>query len=126
MDETFIRFQPAEVVGATDVSQVTIYSDRIIFQCNQNEMVHHFREIARPQIDFLNRLFDRVFRRRIHLNVVGEREFCTDRRYVAFYTEPPLKIYLPPEDNELRYSETYFYKVNEILGAGGYMTWDVS
>jgi hypothetical protein len=126
MNGPFIQFRPAEVVGSTDVTDVTIYSDRIVLRCNKNEIVHHFLKIARHQTDFLNRLCDRVLQRRSHLKVVGEREFCTDRRYVAFYTKPPVKIYLPAEEDDLRYSETYIFKINEILRAGGYMTWDKS
>jgi hypothetical protein len=33
--------------------------------------------------------------------VVGVREFCTDRRYVAFYSTPKLKVYTPPDGDEI-------------------------
>src|SRR5205085_12535774 len=119
----FVRFVPAEIEGVVGVSAVVIYSDRIVFERDGEATTYFFRGFARRQEDLLVRLAKRLFGIKPDPLLIGEREWCTDRRYVRLFTNPPVKIYTPP-DHDRGYGETYIARINEVLRQGGYATFD--
>ncbi len=119
------RFAPAEVLGLQDVTEVAIYPDRVELCCAGDWRRFNYKTFARRQEAAAVNWFKRLFRCRAAPLVVGEREFCTERRYVLFFTEPAIRIFTPP-DFDLPYGETYICRINEVLRRGGYATFDLS
>src|ERR1019366_2653981 len=92
-DEECVRFTPPAVDGLPDVSEVAIFPDRCEVLSSGRWIAFQYDRIGRRQeprvVSWLKRLLGRSPRPVL----VGEREFCTSRRYVVFYTNPKLKIY---------------------------------
>ncbi len=124
-NEECVRFTPPEFHGLLDVKEVAIYPDRIEVQTAGQWVSFRFGSFGRRQENVLMSWMKRLFGRIPRSLLVGEREFCTRSRYVAFFTNPKLVIYTPP-DHDALYSETYIYRINAMLRMGGYITADLS
>jgi hypothetical protein len=110
-----------------DVSEVAIFPDRLEVYAGGSWQVLKLdvatlRWLWAP-INWICRLLDGRTGRA--LTMVGEREFCTEKRYFLFFTRPRLKVYTPTE-HELPYTETYSFRISQILLRGGYSTYDLS
>ena len=123
--EAHVRFVPAEVEGVTSVSEVVVFPDRLVLERPVGTITYVLRDFARPQENLVVRVVKRLFRMKPYPWLVGDREWCTDRRYVRFFTNPPVKVYTPP-DHDMEYGDTYIAKINAVLDKGGYMTFDMS
>jgi hypothetical protein len=126
-NEECVRFVPAAVEGMNDVAEVAIFPDRLEVYVSGTWQVLKYDVAAMrwlwAPINWVFRLLDARTGRA--LMMVGEREFCTDKRYFLFFTRPKLKIYTPIE-HDLPYTETYSFRITQILLRGGYSTYDLS
>jgi hypothetical protein len=124
-DEECVRFSPPEVDGLPDVSEVAIFPDRLEVLTAGRWIAFWFDSIGRKQESRAASWLKRLLGRAPWPTLVGEREFCTSRRYVAFYTSPKLKIYTPA-DSDVPYGETFIFRINAVLAKRGYSTCDLS
>ena len=124
-DEESVRFVPAGVVGLEDVTEVAIFPNRLEVKVKGKLLTFVFDSFAKRQQNAFTFRMMRLFGRATEPLLVGEREFCTDRRYVTFHTTPNLKIHTPP-DPPNNYAGTYLARINAILHRGGYATHDLS
>ena len=46
-------------------------------------------------------------------------------RFFRFYTRPEVTLYMPDESQELGYGETMFRRVQNVIGVGGFGTFDL-
>ena len=97
---TSLRFTPPEVLGLPEVTQVAIHPDRLEVFSRNCWLTFPFASFAKRQESRLSSLFSRLTRKSPLPKLVGVREFCTDRRFVGFYTTPRLKIFTPPDLDE--------------------------
>lgn len=123
--ESVVRFVPPEVEGLSGVEEVAIHPDRVEVLANGAPVIVRFSDIARRQESVVDRWLKWLLGRPPYPLVVGEREFCTERRYVTFFANPRLKIHTPP-DHDADYTDTYLFRIEAILRHGGYMTDDLS
>ena len=124
-EQDCIRFTPPEVIGLPAVTEVAILPTRIEL-CSAGEWrAFPFGVFAKRRDSLLLHFLKRAFHRRVPSHIVGEREFCADRRYVRFFTDPLLTIYTPP-DQDRTYGNTFIARINIILMKGGYATDDLS
>jgi hypothetical protein len=110
------------------VPEVAIYSDRVELHTPSACTAFQFDKIARRHKNILvrwSRWLKSLVTQTWFTSAIGEREFCTGNRYVAFYTNPTLKIFTPP-DSDAPYAETYIFRINAVLRRGGYGIYDLS
>ena len=46
-------------------------------------------------------------------------------RFFRFFTEPPVTVYMPDEPPDTSYGQTMFRRVQDVLAAGGFGTFDL-
>ena len=46
-------------------------------------------------------------------------------RYIRFYTRAPLTIHMPLDELSGPYDKTWFFRIQEVLDAGGFQTVDL-
>lgn len=126
-DELFVRFVPSHVDGLPDIADVTFFRDRLEFMSAGRTLVFSFASMARwPRPAWL-------WRRLFHLGVrprsllVGERDWfhAPPERFFAFYTIPRIVVYMPAYEITQGYVETYFYRAQAVMRAGGFSTYDL-
>ena len=120
-----VRFNPPRVEGLADVNEVAVYADRLEVHAGDQWLTYRFSDFAKRQEPLIMNLLKRLMGRRPLPLLVGSREFCTERRYVSFDTQTPLKIYTPP-DLDRAYALTYIFRINSVLRSGGFDTRDLS
>ena len=125
--ERCLRFVPSRVEGLPDVGEVIVRPDRLELLSAGRWVVFRFAEIARwPRPARLWRLLYRLGWRPRWLPVADRDWFHPPRdRFFRFYTIPPLKVFLADEDREIGYGETLFRRVQEVIGSGGFHTFDL-
>jgi hypothetical protein len=124
--EPFVRFVPSRVDGLPNVSVSVVYPDRLELQSAGGWAVFRFDDIAEwPCPAWLWRLFARIGWRPSPL-LVGERDWFHEpsERFFRFFTWPRLTIYMPDEPG-IAYGSTVFRQIEEIIGRGGFNTWDL-
>jgi hypothetical protein len=59
---------------------------------------------------------------------VADRDWCRPPagRFFRFYTKPAITVFMPDEPRELRYGETVFRRVQNVLRLGGFSTFDLT
>ena len=117
-----LRFVPSRVEGLPDVSEVAIYPDRLELQSAGKWVVFRFTDLARwPRPAWLRRLLFRAGWRPRWLPVADRDWFHLPRdRFFAFYTRPPVIVYLTDDDPGVGYDETLFRRIQAVIGAGGF------
>jgi hypothetical protein len=126
-EEGGLRFVPSRVEGLTDVTEVTVYPDRLEVISAGRHVSIQFADIAAwPRPAFLWRRLARVGWRPRWLPV-GERDWFhpPSERFFRFYTKPRLVVYMPDEPAETDYGSTLFRRVQDVLLEGGFNTWDL-
>src|SRR5262245_37110194 len=122
-----LRFVPSRVEGLPDVTEVAFFPDRLELRSAGRWVVYPFASIARwPRPAWFWRLLHRLGLRP-HRPLVGERDWShlPPDRFFAFYTTPRLVVYMPHDEPAGGYGETYFARVNLVLAAGGFCTFDL-
>ena len=122
-----LRFVPSRVEGLPDVSEVVVRPDRLELLSAGRWAVIGFAEIARwPRPARLWRLLFRLGWRPRWLPVADRDWFHPPPdRFFRFYTNPPVTVFLTDEDGEIGYGETLFRRVQEVIGSGGFHTFDL-
>lgn len=122
-----VRFIPSRVEGLSDVTEAVVFPDRLELKCCERWVVHPFAEIARwPRPAWLWRMLFSVGLRPRWLPVADRDWFyLPPDRYFVFYTSPPLKVYMPTDERSEGYAETSFVRVQQVLAAGGFATFDL-
>jgi hypothetical protein len=122
-----LRFVPSRVEGLADVTDVTVYPDRLEFVSRGRQVSFRLADIAVwPRPAFLWRRLGRLGWRP-HWLPVGERDWFhpPSERFFRFYTEPRIIVYMPDEPEETDYGSTLFQRVQDVLREGGFNTWDL-
>jgi hypothetical protein len=126
-DGRIVRFVPSRVEGLPDVSEVVIRPDRLEVRSAGWWISFPFDGIARwPRPRRLWQFLARHGRRPRWLPVADRDWFHPPRdRFFVFYTDPPVKVFLTDEEKNLTYGETLFRRVEEVIEAGGFNTYDL-
>ena len=126
-DGRIVSFVPSRVEGLPDVAEVVIRPDRLEVLSAGRWIVFHFFEIALwPRPRRLWQFLARHGRRPRWLPVADRDWFHPPRdRFFLFYAEPPVKVFLTDEEKNLTYGETLLRKVEEVIEAGGFNTYDL-
>jgi hypothetical protein len=125
--EECLRFVPSRVEGLADVSEVAIYSDRLELLSAGKWVAFRFTDIATwPRPAWLRKSLCRLGWRPRWLPVADRDWFHAPRdRFFAFYTRPPIVVYLADEDQAVGYIETLFRRIQAVISAGGFSTSDM-
>jgi hypothetical protein len=121
-----IRFIPSRAEGLPDVREVVVHPDRLEVNTAGRWVEFRFRQIGRRQESRAWSLFKRLIGRWPRSVMVADRDwFHAPRdRYFLWYTNPPLKTCMP-EDEPVERMSSFFYRVQAVLGSGGYATFDL-
>jgi hypothetical protein len=122
-----LRFVPSRVDGLADVTEVTVYPDRLELLSAGRLVSYRLEDIATwPKLAFIRRwLARRGWKPRCV--PVGEHKCVgsSSERYFRFYTWPQIVIYMPAETAVLDYNKTLDRRVQDIMREGGFRTWDL-
>ena len=127
LDEGVLRFVPSRVEGVADVTSVAVYRDRLELLAAGRWVSFPLAEIAVwPQPAFVWRGLARAGWRPRWLPV-GERDRFKSQaeRFYRFYTWPNIVIYMPVEPAETDHGDALFHRVQDVISAGGYGTWEL-
>ena len=124
--ERALRFVPSRVEGLKDVDEVVFHPDRVEFLSAGAWITVRFADVARwPSPRWLYRALHRLGRRRFWLPVADRDWFHPPRdRFLRLYTNPPVVVYMPTDDPYPR-NESTFGRIQEVLAAGGFSTFDL-
>jgi hypothetical protein len=122
-----LRFVPSRVEGLPDVSEAIVYPDRLELRSAGEWVVLSFHDMARwPQPVWLRKSLAGFGWRPRWLPVADRDWFHPPReRFFAFYTRPPVVVFLTDEDRELTYGETLFRRIQDVMLAGGFHSYDL-
>jgi hypothetical protein len=104
-----LRFVPSRVEGLQEVSEVAVFPDRL-------EMCSAGKWLSFPFVAMAQ-----------NGSLVGERDWFHSpaERFFRFFTTPRIVLFLPDEPAETNYGNTWFWRVREVMGGGGFDTWDL-
>jgi hypothetical protein len=120
-----VPFCPSRVEGLPAVSEVVVFPDRMALVSDGRPVIVRFADIARwPRPRWLARLGKWLGRR--PWLPVADRDFfhAPPDRFFRFDTNPRLVVYMPVADSDSR-SASCFAAVQNVLGAGGFDTFDL-
>lgn len=126
-DEPSFRFVPSRVEGLPDVTEAVVRPDRLDLLSAGRWVTVRFADIARwPQPAWIWRLSARLGWRR-HWPTVADRDWFHPpaERFFAFYSTPRIVIYMPDEHTATEYGKTSFRRLQDVLMAGGFTTFDL-
>jgi hypothetical protein len=121
-----IRFTPSSAEGLPDVGDVVVHPDRLEVNTAGQWVTFPFRQIGRrPQsafVCFLKRLVGKP----PYPVMVADRDWFhpPKDRFFLWYTNPALKTCMP-EDEPQDHPSSYFFRIQRVLSAGGYATYDL-
>jgi hypothetical protein len=123
-----LSFVPTAVEGMPNVTEAVVFPDRLELLSGDERVVIRFVDIARW------RRWSWLFLPLARLGC-GVRGWpaVADRdgfhppagRFFRFYTNPVLTVFMPDEPREMRYGETIFRRVQDVIRAGGFCTFDL-
>jgi hypothetical protein len=127
MADDQLQFVPSRVEGLADVSSVTVFSDRVELVSAKSVVTHRFADIARwpspaPLWKFLYRLGIKP-----RWLPVADADWFHEPAdmFFAFYTNPPLKVFMPRDESKENYIASYFVRVQQLIRRGGFHTCDL-
>ena len=126
--ETSLRFMPSAVEGLPHVTEVAFFPDRMELLSDGKLVVIAFLDIARwCRGGWMYRPLARLGLGVRGYPSVADRDWFHPpaRRFFRFYTAPPVTVYMPDEPRALSYGETMFRRVQNVLGLGGFGTFDL-
>ena len=121
-----LRFVPSRVEGLPDVDEVAFFPDRLEVRSAGRWQVFRFVDLAKwPRPGWLWRGLDRLGLRR-RLIVVGDRDWfhLPPDRFFVFYTQPRITVYMPADEAADR-AQSHFLRVQQVIGVGGFATFDL-
>jgi hypothetical protein len=126
--EDSLRFAPSSVEGLPGVAEAAVFPDRLELLSEGKWVVIRFLDIAGwYRRGWLYRSLARLgFRVRGWPSVADRDWFHPPAgRFFRFYTKPEVTVYMPDEPRELGYGETMFRRVQNVIGLGGFSTFDL-
>ena len=121
-------FVPSATLGLPAVTQVALFPDRLELVSEEKPTVIRLLDIARwYRCGWLCRPLARLGGKVRGWPSVADRDWFhpPSRRFFRFYTQPTLTVYLPDEPRETPYGETLFRRIQEVIVAGGFCTYDL-
>jgi hypothetical protein len=121
-----LRFIPSSAEGLPDVREIVVYPDRLEVNTAGQWVTFSFRQIGRRQESRLLSFLKRFVGRYPYPVMVADRDwFHRPRdRFFLWYTNPPLKTCMPEDEPQDRLSSNFF-RVQGVLRAGGYASFDL-
>ncbi len=124
-----LRFAPSAVEGLSDVTEVVVFPDRLELLSEGKLVVIRFLDIARwyHWFGWLYRSLARLGGRVRGWPMVADRDWFHPPagRFFRFFTAPPLTVFMPDEPPDTSYGQTMFRRVQDVLAAGGFGTFDL-
>lgn len=127
-DAACLRFVPSAVEGLSEVSEVAVFPDRLEIQTGDGPVVIRFLDIARWHRHgwFYRALVLLGFGVRGWACVADKDWFHPPaERFFRFYTKPAITISMPDEPIDAPYGDTLFLRLQEVVRAGGFATFDL-
>jgi hypothetical protein len=121
-----IQFVPSSAEGLPDVREIVVYPDRLEVNTAGQWVAFPFRQIGRRQESRLVSFLKRLLGKYPYPVMVADRDWfhLPKDRYFLWYTDPPLKTCMPEDEPQDR-SSSYFFRIQRVLAAGGYATFDL-
>lgn len=122
-----LRFVPSRVEGLLDVTEVVVRRGQLELLSSGTWIVIRFADIAEwPRPRWLWRVLARFGRPPSWLPV-GERDWFhpPPDRFIRFFSNPRIVVYMAAEPEDVNYAETLFYRVKAVMARGGFTTWDL-
>ncbi len=127
--ETNVRFVPSAVgVGWDNVTEIVVRPDRLILHAGSEVSTIQFVEIARwYRHGWIYRSLARLGGPVWGAAFVADRDWfhAPSGRFFRFYTDPPLKVFMPDEPVGTPYHESLFLQIQQVIAAGGFATLDL-
>lgn len=124
-----LRFVPSAVEGMPEVTEAVVFLDRLELLSEGKWVVVRFLDIARWDhwLGWLYRLLARFGGRVRRRPMVADRDWFHPPagRFFRFFTAPPITVYMPDEPPETGYAHTIFRRVQDVMFAGGFGTFDL-
>ena len=111
-----VHFRPSRVEGLADVDEVRVHPDRLELRSGGEWISTAFLSFAPGR---------EADSRRVP---IGELHFDKSdyaQSHFVFYTTPRIAIYMPA-DGPVAYPDSCFWRVQEVIGAGGFRLYDGS
>jgi hypothetical protein len=123
-----LQFVPSAVEGLPSVTEVAVFPDRLELLSEGKWVVIRFLDIAHwYRRGWLYRPVANLGWGVFGSPSVADRDWFhpPSGRFFRFYHEPPVTVYMPDEPPETTYGQTMFRKVQEVMRAGGFSTFDL-
>jgi hypothetical protein len=121
-----VRFCPSRAEGLPDVREVVVRPDRLEVNTAGRWVTFSFRRIGRRQEPRVVSLVKRLVRRAPWRLAVADRDWfhAPPDRFFLWYTDPPPRTCMPV-DEPFDHATCYFWRIQVVLGSGGYATLDL-
>jgi hypothetical protein len=121
-----IRFIPSSAEGLPDVREVVVHPDRLEVKTAGQWVTFPLRQIGRRQESAFVSFLKRLVGKHPYPVMVADRDWFhpPKDRFFLWYTNPPLKTCMP-EDEVPDFTPSYFFRIQVVLRAGGYATFDL-
>jgi len=121
-----ITFIPSRVDWTGAVYEVTVWPFRLDVETPDGTQEFSFQRIGKIQESGIMRFMRWLGGAKPWGMLVADRDWfqAPPDRYFRFYTDPPMTVYMP-EDDTLNYEESVFFRVQAVILAGGYESYDV-
>ena len=126
--EDRLRFVPSAVDGLPAVTEAAVYADRLELLSEGSWVVIRYLDIARwYRRGWLYRPLARLGFCVCGWPSVADRDWFhpPPGRFFRFYTRPEVTVYMPDEPRELGYGKTMFRRIQNVIGLGGFGTFDL-
>lgn len=124
-----LRFVPSAVEGLPGVTEAAVFPDRLELLSDGKWVIVRFLDIARWHhwLSWLYRPIARLGGRVRGWPMVADRDWFhpPPGRFFRFFSVPPITIYMPDEPPETSYAQTIFRRVQDVMAAGGFGTFDL-
>ncbi|PQO38718.1 hypothetical protein C5Y96_02220 [Blastopirellula marina] len=121
-----ITFTPSRVEWFTDVTSVTVWPTGLQVETPDGTQSFRFEEIGKIQESGIMRFMRKLGGAKPFGMLVADRDWFhpPQDRFFRFYTDPPMKVYMPSDDT-VGYEESVFFRVQAVIRCGGYETFDL-
>jgi hypothetical protein len=126
--EESLRFVPSAVEGLPSVTEAAVFPDRLELLSEGKWVVIRFLDIAQwYRRGWLYRPLARLGFGVRGSPSVADRDWFhpPTSRFFRFFTTPPITVFMPEEPPETSYGQTMFRRVQEVMGARGFGTFDL-
>ena len=123
---TSIAFVPSHIEGVEKAEHVTVFPDRLEISTEGGLLSYRFSDISQPQEARWWSAFKRLFGVAPWNEIVADRNWFKNPkdRYFKFFTEPQIKVCMPEDELE-NHQKSYFWRIQLVMGSGGYGSYDL-